>query len=124
MTTFVLGLLMFAMPMAASAAVAVVKPGPFPDGMDTWYGSVFNTSSMHDGNLRVGGWGDEYNSLVRFNLSGLPLTSTQAIVWLYAHPAGGTPVGINWYRNTTQWHTGSVTWNTRPSTALLGSTKT
>lgn len=122
MTTFVLGLLMFAAPMAANAAVAVVKPGPFPVGMDTWYGSVYNTSSMHDGNLRVGGWGDEYNSLIRFDLSGLPLTATQAVVWLYAHPAGGTPIGINWYRNTTQWHTGSVTWNTRPSTALLGST--
>jgi len=66
-TTFVLGLVMFAAPLPASAAFVGVKPGPFPVGMDTWYGSVYNTSSMHDGNLRVGGWNDEYNSLIRFN---------------------------------------------------------
>jgi murein DD-endopeptidase MepM/ murein hydrolase activator NlpD len=114
-TTFALGLLMFSAPLAANAAVVWVKPGPFPDGMDTWYGNVYYTSSQHDGKLLVGGWGDEYDSLVRFNLSGLPLTATQAIVWLYAYPTGGTPVNINWYLNTTQWHTGSVTWSTRPS---------
>jgi murein DD-endopeptidase MepM/ murein hydrolase activator NlpD len=121
-TTLVLGLLMFASPVVASAATVYTQPGPFPVGMDTWYGSVYNTSSQHDGNLRVGGWGDEYDSLVRFDLSGLPLTATQAVVWLYAHPAGGTPVNINWYQNTTQWHTGSVSWSTRPSGNYLGYT--
>jgi hypothetical protein len=115
---------MFAMPILASATVVGVKPGPFPDGMDTWYGSNFNTSSQHDGKLLVGGWGDEYDSLVRFNLSGLPLVATEADVWLYATPAaaGGTPTGVSWYQNTTQWHTGSVGWSTRPSTNLIGFT--
>lgn len=54
-----IGLLMFASPIAVSAATAVVKPGPFPAGMDTWYGNVYYTSSQHDGKLQVGGWGDE-----------------------------------------------------------------
>lgn len=122
--TFALGLLIFASPIAASATTVYTQPGPFPVGMDTWYGSVFNTSSQHDGKLLAGGWGDEYNSLVRFDLSGLPLTATEAVVWLYATPMGdsSTPVNINWYQNTTQWHTGSVSWSTRPSGNLLGYT--
>jgi murein DD-endopeptidase MepM/ murein hydrolase activator NlpD len=122
--TFALGLLIFVSPIIASAATVYTKPGPFPVGMDTWYGSVYYTSSQHDGKLLVGGWGDEYDSLVRFDLSGLPLTATEAVVWLYAVPAdaGGTPVNINWYQNTTQWHTGSVSWSTRPSGNLLGYT--
>lgn len=64
------------------------------------------------------------DSLLRFDLSGLPLTATQAVVWLYAYPRGdsSTPVDINWYQNTTQWHTGSVSWSTRPSGNLLGYT--
>ena len=43
LATFALGLLIFASPLAASAATIGVKPGPFPDGMSTWYGSVYNT---------------------------------------------------------------------------------
>ncbi|MBA3789028.1 DNRLRE domain-containing protein [Patescibacteria group bacterium] len=122
--TFALGLFFFASPLFASAATTAVKPGPFPDGMSTWYGSVYNTSSQHDDKLQVGGWGDEYDSLVRFNLSALPVTATQAVVWLYAYPRGdaSTPVNIEWYRNTTQWHTGSVSWSTKPSGNDLGYT--
>lgn len=120
--TFILSLAMFVSPMIASAATVVAKPGPFPIGMDTWYGSYYNTSSQHDGSMHIGGWGDEYDSLVRFDLSGLPLTATQAVVWLYAYPSGLTPVNINWYQNTTQWHTGSVSWSTRPSGNYLGYT--
>ena len=124
LATFALGLLIFASPLAASAATIGVKPGPFPDGMSTWYGSVYNTSSQHDDKLQVGGWGDEYDSLVRFNLSALPVTATQAVVWLYAYPRGdaSTPVNINWYQNTSQWHTGSVSWSTQPSGSYLGYT--
>lgn len=122
--TLVAGLFMFVAPMAANAAIAVVKPGPFPDGMDTWYGNTYNTSSQHDGKLQIGGWGDEYDALVRFNLSGLPLTATVATVWLYAYPRGdgSTPVNIGWYQNTQQWHTGTVSWSTRPSGTYLGYT--
>jgi len=37
---FALGLVMFAAPMAASAAVAVVKPGPFPVGIAVSVGNA------------------------------------------------------------------------------------
>ncbi len=117
-----LGLLVFALPVAASAATVTRQPGPFPVGMDTWYGSVYNTTSQHDGKMQVGGWGDEYDSLARFDLSGLPLTATQAVIWLNAYPRGdgSTPTEIKWYQNTSQWHTGSVSWSTQPSGTYLG----
>ena len=44
-------LLVFTSPLIASAAVDSRKPGAFPIGMDTWYGSVFNTSAQHDEKL-------------------------------------------------------------------------
>lgn len=100
------------------------QPGPFPDGMDVWYGSVYNKTGVHDGKLQVGGWGDEYDTLARFNLSGLPQVADQAIVYLYAFPKGdaSTPTPINWYLITSQWHSGAVGWDTRPASVLLGST--
>lgn len=119
---FVLGL--FVLPAFASAAVVTVKPGPFPDGMDVWFGSVFNTSSQHDGKLLVGGWGDEYDTYTRYNLSGLPQTATQAILWFNAFPRndGSTLTNINWYQVNGQWHAGSIAWGSQPPSTFVGST--
>ncbi len=116
-----LSLLVFASPLVASAAVDSRKHGAFPIGMDTWYGSVFNTSAQHDEKLKLGGWGDEYDALTRFDLSGLPLDATQAILWLY-HYGTENPTNINWYRNTEQWHSGSVGWSNRPASSYVGTT--
>lgn len=99
-----------------------IQPGPFPDGMDTWYGSTFNKDAVHDNRLRIGGWGDRYDTLVRFDLSGLPQTASQAFLYLYGIPAGGSskPTPIKWYRLTTQWQSGTVSWNNRPTGSFLG----
>jgi hypothetical protein len=60
---------MYAMPAKATVCYT---PDP-ADGMDTWYGSIYNKTGMpNDSSLKVGGWGDTYATLLRFNLSGLP----------------------------------------------------
>lgn len=99
------------------------NPGPFPDGMDTWFGSAYNTSAQHDNRLRVGGWGDEYDALLRFNLSGMPQAANQAVIWLYSINDGGTPTYIQWYALSGQWHSSSVSWSTQPAGISIGYTQ-
>ena len=106
----------------ASATDVWVNPAPFPVGMDTWFGSVYNTSAQHDYRLRVGGWGDEYDTLLRFNLSGLPQVADHAYIYLYPIADDGTTTYIMWYLLSTQWHSGVVTWGTQPAGAFLGYT--
>lgn len=64
----------------AFAADKWLNPAPYPVGMDTWFGTVYNTTAQHDNRLRVGGWGDMYNTLLRFDLSGLPQVATNAYI--------------------------------------------
>lgn len=110
------------MAMATNASAASIwrNPGPFTEGMDTWFGSVYNTSAQHDYRLRVGGWGDEYDSLVRFDLGGLPQVANQALIYLYSIADGGTPTYLMWYLLSAQWHSGTVTWGTQPTGTFLG----
>lgn len=93
-------------------------------GMDTWFGSYYNTSAQHDHRLRIGGWGDYYYSMLRFNLSGLPQVASQAVIWVYAINDGGTPTPINWWKIGQQWQAGSVSYPTFPwgTLAYLGQT--
>jgi hypothetical protein len=65
----------------AHANLVMRQPGP-SDGMDVWYGNTYYRTGVYDGNLQVGGWGDEYDTLIRFNLGGLPQVADQAILWL------------------------------------------
>lgn len=90
-----------------SAADKWVNPAPFPVGMDTWFGSVYNTTAQHDNRLRVGGWGDMYNTLLRFDLSGLPQVADGAYLWLYAINEGA-PTNINWSMIGKQWQSSTV----------------
>jgi murein DD-endopeptidase MepM/ murein hydrolase activator NlpD len=104
----------------ASATDVWRTPGPFPDEMDTWFGTVYNTTAQHDTRLRVGGWGDDYYTLLRFNLSGLPQTATSARIWLAPISDGGTLTPINWYQIGAQWHSASVTRDNFPYSSLTG----
>lgn len=49
--------LTFTLPMAVSATTVSRQPAPFPVGMDTWYGSIYNTEAVHDDKLVVGNKG-------------------------------------------------------------------
>jgi murein DD-endopeptidase MepM/ murein hydrolase activator NlpD len=78
--------------------------------MDTWFGSVYNTTAQHDYRNRIGGWGDRYFTLLRFDLSGLPLSATS--VKILRHTINeGTPTAINWYKVTAPWQSGTVTYS-------------
>ena len=88
---------------------------PAVEGMDTWFGSYYNKTAQFDGRDRVGGWGDYYYSVLRFNLSGLPLVPTRVLLWRYSFNDGGTPTSINWFIPSTQWQTNTIGYNNRPN---------
>jgi murein DD-endopeptidase MepM/ murein hydrolase activator NlpD len=87
-------------------------------GMDTWFGTTFNTTAQHDSRLRIGGWGDAYYTLLRFDLSGLPQFATTANIWL-APINEGAPTPINWYGIGSQWHSSTVTRDNFPYASLV-----
>lgn len=91
----------------AFAADKWLNPAPYPIGMDTWFGTVYSTTAQHDNRLRVGGWGDMYNTLLRFDLSGFPQVATNAYIWLYAINEGA-PTDINWSLIGKQWQSSTV----------------
>lgn len=102
---------------ASAATFKTVKPGPFPNGMDTWFGDVYYKKAQFTGSLQMGGWGDEYDILFRFDLSGMPQVATAAYLWLYPFPRGdaSSMVPIRWSISGSQWQTGTLTWDTKPT---------
>jgi len=83
----------------------VFQPGSSV-GKDMWFSSVYNTTAVDDNKLQVGGWGDQYRTLLRFDLTGLPQTATSAYMYLYTYPRGdsSTPVSMNIYILTVDWN--------------------
>ncbi len=119
---FVAILLLSAPAFADAALITRTQPLLVQD-MDTYFGSTYNGgAAQSDGWLYVGGQGNEYDSLMRFNLSGLPLTATNAYIWLYSNAVFGSslPTKMTLYRNTSQWHTNVVSWSQQPSSAIVG----
>lgn len=57
---------------SSAQSVVTRQPAPFPEGMDTWYSNIYQKIAVHDERLEIGGWGDRYVALIRFDLSGLP----------------------------------------------------
>ena len=108
----------FAISFAAHATPVILSPT-----QDIWTTSVYSYApggggpggGLNDENLRVGGFGDEYRSLLRFNLSGAPAVATSATLRLYntGTVLGGIPVSMNLDRVTSVWD-----WTTQPIAAL------
>jgi hypothetical protein len=95
------------------------------DGMDVWYGNFYYKTGIHDEKLQVGGWGDQYQTLLRFDLGGMPQVADRVDLWLWSFPRGdaSTPTWIQWFMNTSQWQSGTVGWDTRPNKFSLGYTR-
>ncbi len=110
----------------------VLQPGP-TDSHDIWTTSVYSYApggggpggGLNDDRLRVGGWGDEYYSLLQFDLTGLPIKAASAVLYLYCHhqSGGGTPMFLDRITQSWDWQTqgtGSdferLWWNDRPAT--------
>ena len=68
--TFFIIILAIITPVGALATETVLQPGP-EDGIDVWIDSVYHGGGDDEG-LRIGGWGDWYYSLIRFNIDSLP----------------------------------------------------
>jgi hypothetical protein len=82
------------------------------DGIDMWYSSSFNTNSVDDPKLQVGGWGDTYASHLRFNLNCMPKVAQSAVLLLYSYDRGdgssNVPMRLyalasDWQEQGTQW---------------------
>jgi murein DD-endopeptidase MepM/ murein hydrolase activator NlpD len=103
-------------PIAASEIV--LQPGP-EDGMDCWFNDAFNYHLDNEW-LWVGGWGDNYYALIKFDVSGLPSEITSAKIYLYCYQDDDyTNVSMYLDRVTSSWDE-STQWSTRPSFVNLG----
>lgn len=72
--------------------------------------------------LRVGGWGDTYQTLLYFPVATLPQVATQArlFVYCYGHSSGsgGSSVAMDLHRVTSDW-TNATTWNSQPTSVQV-----
>lgn len=128
----------------AGFLLLIVAPGradplSIPVETDIWTTSVFchcdagggPGGGQANGNLVVGGWSDQYYSLLKFNLTGQPSQAQNATLRLYNGDAnGGTPTAINAFTITSPWENYGTTygtgadhqrlwWADRPSVAPL-----
>ena len=88
-------------------ALVILQPSP-ETGKDIWTTSVYSYApcsnpgpggGLYDSELRVGGWGDWYYSLLQFDLTGLPPHATSATLQLYCYSNNGgttTPMHLDY----------------------------
>ncbi len=97
--------------MSAHAVTVWYQPTPYPDkqadgtampqnieivhAWDGWrpsyyYGQAF----QRDSGLQVGGWGDQYRTFMKFDLTGLPQSADQALVYLMPYSRGDSSTPI------------------------------
>jgi Ca2+-binding RTX toxin-like protein len=103
-------------PSQTTPASGTVTLQPGPEGQDKWVTNVYYGGGVDDHQLKVGGWGDHYNSLIRFDLSGpgLPTQVTSATVRLYYFSNNGaSPTGVLVDKVNTAW-TEAYVWNDYP----------
>jgi murein DD-endopeptidase MepM/ murein hydrolase activator NlpD len=88
------------------------QPQP-EDGVDMWYSNHFNTTSVNDSKLQVGGWGDTYASQLRFNLNCMPKVAQSAILKLYSYDRldGSSNVPMNLYALASDWQEIGTSWS-------------
>jgi WD40 repeat protein len=120
-------------PMTPAGAV-VRQPGP-GTGCDIWTTSHLSYAPGGDGpgggwandDLRVGGWGDWYYSLLRFDLAGMPPRARSAVLHLYCKGvrSGGTPMWLDRIAASWDWRTSGtgrdrerLWWQDRPAATL------
>lgn len=90
----------------------VLQPGP-DTGEDIWTTSVYSYApcsypgpggGLYDYELRVGGWGDWYYSLLQFDLTGLPSHAASVTLQLYCYgDNNGNPAPMYLDRITQFW---------------------
>lgn len=133
--SFVVTALLFLVLVAQSANAVTVyyQPTPYPlkkaDGtamlqdiniVHAWTGWLpsyyYGQTFQRDSKLQVGGWGDQYRTFVKLDLTGLPQSVDQALMYLMPYSRGdsSTPIPYAVCLATSSWDL-SLTWNTQPS---------
>ena len=92
-------------------------------GVDTFVrSSVPTMTNAAEVRLNVGGWGDTYQTFIKFPTSALPAGFTSVKLMLYCQDSNlagsGTTVSQTLQVPATGW-TETITWNTRPSLTAL-----
>jgi len=111
----------------AQATPFILQPGP-DTSKDIWTTSTYSYADgdpvgpayhfvgggLADDQLKVGGFGDLYYSLLQFDLSSAPTQATSVTLRLFDIDAhGGSPVSLYLDRITSAWD-----WHTQPITSL------
>ena len=104
-------------PASAQSSTVIIQPGS--DGKDVWITDIYSYGSdygVDDDKLQAGGWGDQYNSLIQFDISNGPRTAQSAILYLYSFssPNDGTYTSMYLDRVTQPWNE-DVGWYNRPA---------
>jgi len=96
---------------------------PGPEGMDVWISSYYDYGDdygVDDWKLQAGGWGDEYNFLIKFDLTNLPQNATSAVIWMVPYDRGDSSTLVDMYVDlvTSTWDE-NTGWYNQPSGQLL-----
>jgi len=123
--------------VTSNAGPFVVQPGP-NDSQDVWTTSYYSYANCagagtgggaNDEKLRVGGWGDQYYSLLQFDLTDLPTNASSAVLYLYCfnQSGGGTTMYLDRVTSAWNWRTSGtgcdrlrLWWADRPSATAWG----
>jgi hypothetical protein len=113
--------IVYAFPLSPNRTF-VLQPGA-ESGTDAWITNFFDYGSdfgVHDAQLQVGGWGDTYYSLIRFDLTSAPLHAVTAALVLqpFARGDASTAVPMQLYQVTSNWDN-NVGWFSQPTAAFI-----
>lgn len=88
---------------------------PSSEGTDVWVTSVYYGGGLDDDRLVVGGWADNYWSLIKFDLTNLPANVQSAKILLYSYYYTGTSHPTMYLDRVTSTWSESTKWNTKPT---------
>jgi hypothetical protein len=116
----VLFVLIVSLAFGANLRAATVTLQPGHEGVDLWITDTFSYGSdygVDDDKLQVGGWGDQYFSLIKFDLTNAPAHADSAILQLYSFSTqnDGTYTGMYLDRLTSAWNEDIGWYNGKPS---------
>lgn len=126
--TGIIALVLILTAASVQAITVYYKPTPYPltissdkqHIVDGWITNVYyDKKFMQDDKLQIGGWGDLYQSYLKFDLTGLPENISQAIFWIMPSqvpsPKISTPFAVC---PVTSFWDNTMIWSTRPSAPI------
>jgi hypothetical protein len=84
-----------------------------------WITNVYYGYGQHDSDMRVGGWGDWYYSLLKCNQTGLPTNATKAVLRLFQYGTSSGSRGQMYLDRVTGTWDNSTKWYSIPSSVNI-----